>query len=173
MLTFALESVEQCWPDVLALATQHWEGTATYRRHEPFNPSFTRYRDYNQAGYFRLFTARDGERLVGYFGIYLTTSMHSQLPMATEDTLFLHPDYRGGRNAIRFIRFVEAHCKDWGIHEIIFSCEIDNETGIQGLLKRLDYRLVIVQFSKLIDTPCADSAPTSMESTHVGTLSPS
>lgn len=173
MLAFAIESVEQCWPDVLALATQHWAGTATYRRHEPFSPSFSRYQSYNRLGYFRLFTARDGERLAGYFGIYVTNSMHSQLLMATEDTLFIRPEYRGGRNAIRFIRFVEAHCREWGVHEIIFSCEIDNETGIKGILELLDYRPVIVQFSKHLDPPCADSAPTSTESTHVGTSTPS
>ena len=152
-LTFQLEPVAQCWNEVLVLAEQHWQGTTTYRRHEPFAPSFDRYRACNEAGFFRLVTARDGARLVGYFGVYVTPSMHSQLLMATEDTFYLHPDYRGGRTALRFLKHIEALCQHWGVHEILFSCEQDNPTGIKGLLSYLDYVPVIVQYAKILPQP--------------------
>jgi len=155
---------------VLALAAQHWASTQTYRRHEPFCPSRERYESLNKAGYFFLFTARDAEKMVGYFGIYVTPSMHSQLLTATEDTLYLAPSYRNGRNALKFLRYVEAWCRDRGVHELLFSCEVDNTSGIHGLLTMLHYQPVIQQYSKLLDnpenraqnstqhsTPCADS----------------
>lgn len=174
-LVFAKESVEMAWDEVFALAQQHWAGTRTYRRHEPFCPSKERYQACDQAGFFHLFTARDGERLAGYFGVYVTQSMHSQLPMAMEDTFFLHPDYRGGRNAIRFIRFIEEQCQAFGVREILFSCEIDNESGIKGLLTRLDYVPVIVQYSKHLALPTrADSAhDSSVEGSDVRTVASS
>lgn len=153
MLHFGIEPVERCWNEVMELAHQHWAGTKSYRRHEPFNPSYARYLSCNQSGFFQLFTARDGERLAGYFGVYITESMHSQLRMATEDTFFLRPDYRGGRNALRFLRFIEKQCAEWGVKEIMFSCEADNESGIKGLLALLDYRPVIVQYSKHLSIP--------------------
>lgn len=149
-LTFQVESVSQCWNEVMVLAQQHWAGTRSYRRHEPFNPSFERYNACNQSGFFQLCTARDGAVMAGYFGVYLTTSMHSQQPMAVEDTFFLAPSYRGGRNALRFLRFIEAQCQHWGVQELLFSCEADNETGIQGLLKRLDFSPVIMQYAKYL-----------------------
>lgn len=158
MLTFQIEPVEHAWNQVMELAVVHWAGTKSYRRHYPFNPILQRFAAIERVGMYRLFTARDGEKLVGYFGVYLAASMHSQHRMATEDTFFLHPDYRGGRNAIRFLKHIEAQCREWGVEEIMFSCEQDNETGIQGLLKLLDYQPVIMQFSKQLQPiPSADS----------------
>jgi GNAT superfamily N-acetyltransferase len=167
-LVFTLEPVERCWNEVMVLAEQHWAGTKSYRRHEPFQPSFERYDACNKQGYFQLFTAREQGVLVGYFGVYLTPSMHSQRLMATEDTFYLSPDYRGGRNALRFLKHIEQQLRDWQVHEIMFSCEIDNETGIKGLLEYLDYSPVIQQYSKYL-SPSADSATTSTnEVQHVG-----
>jgi hypothetical protein len=49
----------------------------------------------------------------------------------------------------------------------MFSCEIDNETGIKGLLTFLDYSPVIQQYSKYL-SPRADSAqPTSTEASRL------
>lgn len=164
-LTFQIETVEQAWNEVMILATQHWAGTRTYRRHEPFCPSFDRYQACNQSGFFQLFTARDGKVLAGYFGVYVTDSMHSQKRMATEDTFYLAPAYRGGRNALRFLRFIEAQMQAWGVRELMFSCEIDNESGIKGLLAKLDYLPVIVQYSKQLAVlpPASDTGLAPME----------
>ena len=114
-LTFQIETVETCWNEVMILASQHWAGTKSYRRHEPFCPSFERYHACNQSGFFQLFTARDGEKLAGYFGLYLTQSMHSQKTTVVEDTFFLSPEYRGGTNAYRFLKMVKAQCTAWGL----------------------------------------------------------
>jgi len=146
-LTFQIEPIAQAWNELMVLVSEHWAGTKSYRRHEPLNPSYERYKACNESGFLVFFTARDRERLAGYFILYLTTSMHSQLSMAVEDTFFLSPPYRGGTNAYRFLKMVKAQCQAWGVHEILFSCEIDNETGIQGLLKKLDFIPVIVQHS--------------------------
>lgn len=159
MITFQIERVADCWDDIAPLIRKHWEGTKTYRRHEPFNPDRERYIAYNEMGFFHLITARHGLLLIGYFGVYITKSMHSQIPMATEDTFFLHPEYRGGRTAIRFMRYVESYCFNLGVDELLFSCEIDNETGIKKILTFLDYEPKILQFSKhLRSTHGADSA---------------
>jgi GNAT superfamily N-acetyltransferase len=158
MLTYQLESVDRCWNQVMELAVVHWAGTKSYRRHYPFNPSFERYREANQQGFFQLLTARDGERLAGYFGVYLSPSMHSQHVMMTEDTFFLHPDYRGGTTALRFLKHILEQARAWGVQEIMFSCEADNDTGIQRLLTRLDFEPVIMQYSlRLTQVPPADS----------------
>ena len=120
-LTFQEETVESCWDELYPLALTHWNGTTSYRRHEPFNPSRQRYADFNRCGFFKLLTARDGARLAGYVGLYVTNSMHSQKKMATEDTFFLHPDYRGGRNAFRFLTYIEGFCRSQGVEELLFS----------------------------------------------------
>jgi GNAT superfamily N-acetyltransferase len=170
MMTLQLERVEQVWNEVMALAALHWQGTKTYRRHYPFSPSYERYKACNESGFYQLITARNEQgQLVGYFGLYLSRSMHSQHLMLTEDTFFLHPDYRGGRYALRFLQHIEQQAKQWGVEEIMFSCEDDNQSGIKKLLLHLEYEPVITQFSKRLSSPRADSAVSeSTEAAHVG-----
>lgn len=156
-MEFSCESISSIWDEALSLARIHWAGTKGFRRHEPFQPVLGRYLAYENARAFRAYTARDGEKLVGYFGIYITPSMHSQRLTATEDTFFIHPDYRDGFNAIRFIKYVERDLFGLGVHEILFSCEIDN-TVANKLLTFLRYTPVIQQYRKLLQSS-ADSAP--------------
>lgn len=156
MITFACEPVATVWDEAMALAHTHWEGTKGYRRHEPFNPSYERYNAANVQGYFYVFTARDAGKLIGYFGIYVTPSMHSQVLMAQEDTFFIHPDYRDGFNAMRFIKHVERELAAVGVQEILFSCEMDNAVA-NKLLTFLKYEPVIQQYRKRL-VPRADSA---------------
>jgi len=161
MIALQVERVVDCWDELYLLTRQHWEGTKTYRRHEPFNPDRSRYIQYNDMGFFHLITARDAGKLVGYFGIYITSSMHSQLRMATEDTFYVHPDYRQGRLALRILKYVEQYCQVLGVHELMFSCEIDNQTGIKKLLKLMGFEEKVIQYSKhLAPSTSADSAAT-------------
>lgn len=161
MLTFQAEPMAAVWNEFIELAYQHWKSTKSYRRHQPFNPLFERYRQVNEIGFYTFFTARDHTRLAGYCGIYLSPSMHSQWLIATEDILYLHPDYRVGRNALRFMQYVETELQKRGVREGLFSCEIDNESGIKRLLEHLDYRPVIMMYSKLFNSPAADSGVSS------------
>lgn len=148
MLIFGIEPLSQCWNQVMELAADHHAGTTSYQRHWPFLPSLERYQACEAAGFFTLMTARDHGKLVGYFGVYVTASMHSQHLMMMEDTFYLKPSHRGGRNALRFLQFIEDYAQERGVEEIMFSCEIDNSSGIQKLLEYLGYSPVIIQRSK-------------------------
>ena len=171
VIQFQEERVRDCWHELYPLAADHHASSQNYKRHEPFAPSRDRYVSYNESGFYRLLTARDHGVLVGYFGVYLTQSMHSQLPMAQEDTFYLSPSHRGGRNALRFLRFVEDFiAKETGQQaEILFSCEQDNISGIHKLLKLLDYIPVITVYSKHLSTRADSAEPTRREAAHVGT----
>lgn len=169
MLLIQMERVEDCWAEVMALATLHWEGTKTYRRHYPFKPDYEKFKFCNEQNIYHLFTVRTREKqLVGYAGFYVAYSMHSQHLMATEDTFFLHPDHRGGRTALRFLQHIENQCQQWGVEELLFSHEQDNESGIHRLLNLLDFKPVIVQYSKRLSTvsPADSGQPSPTEATH-------
>lgn len=175
MIAIQTERVSRCWDEIDALAKLHWSGTQSYRRHEPYNPDTQRYFIHNHNGFFHLITARDDGKLIGYFGVYITPSMHSQLLTAVEDTFFIHPGYRQGRLALRILRFVEHYLAELGVREILFSCEIDNTSGIQGLLNLLDYEPVIMQYRKRLPQSGTDSAaaPATTGGDHVRSLSSS
>jgi GNAT superfamily N-acetyltransferase len=158
-LAFAVESIAQSWPEFETLASIHWQEARDRRGNtEPFLLVRQRYESANETGFLRFLTAREDGRLVGYLVLYVTASMHSQIPLAVEDTFFLHPDYRRGRNALRFLQFMESQCRGWGVQKLLCSCETTNETGIVGLLTRLlDFRPAIMQYVKDLSTR-ADSA---------------
>lgn len=118
MIAFAVEPLSVCWDEMVKLASEHWKETEGYRHGQPFAPSFDRYNEYDKCGWYFEGTIRDDGVLVGYAGIYLTPSMHSQQVIATEDSLFILPSHRKGRNAIRFIKFLEDECRKRGAVEV-------------------------------------------------------
>jgi len=157
-LTFQIESLTKVWDEIMLLASQHWGETEGFRRGEPFAPSYDRYIQCEQTGFFVMFTARDGEKLAGYAGMYVTTSMHSQVLIAVEDQWFLLPEYRKGRNAIRMVKFVEAELAGRGVKALTMSAKISNGAG--RILEYMGYLPVSTQCFKVLKGR-ADSAQSS------------
>lgn len=132
----------------MVLAEAHWRETEMYRHGQPFCPSFDRYNSYDKAGWLVQYTARSEGKLVGYATMYLTPSQHTQLPIATEDTFFLLPDYRQGRNAIRFYQFLEADLWSRGAVEIMMTVKLTNGAG--RVLEYLGFTETAKQYTKQI-----------------------
>lgn len=146
MIVFAIEPLQPIWPQIVAIARMHWQETEGYRHGQEFNPDAFRYFQYNEIGFHVMFTARDQGRLVGYAGMYFTPSMHTQQLICTEDTWFLLPEYRKGRNALAFYKFVEAECVRRGVVEIGQTAKLTNGAG--KILEYLGYKPVSLQYSK-------------------------
>lgn len=138
----------------MVLASQHWHETEGFRRGEVFAPSLERYMQCEKIGFFIAFTARDGAKLCGYAGMYLTKSMHSQAIISVEDEWFLLPEYRKGRNAIRLVKYVESELAKRGVTAVQMSAKISNGIGL--ILKYLQYEPVSTVYFKSIGR--ADSA---------------
>lgn len=132
----------------MVLAEAHWKETEMYRHGQPFCPSFDRYNAYDKAGWLFQYTARSEGQLVGYATMYLTPSQHTQLPIATEDTFFLLPEYRKGRNAIRFYRFIEEDLWQRGAVEIMMTVKLTNGAG--RVLEYLGFSETAKQYTKQI-----------------------
>lgn len=158
-LTFAIEPLSAVWNEWLELAALQWQETEGYRHNEVMNPSFNRYDQYEKMGCFLMFTARDGERLVGSCGVYLVPSMHTQMPLACEDTLFLRKEYRRGRNADEFLDWGEKELAKRGATRIDVSSKfvdrlnkktkkIESVPSTGLLLERRGYTKIGMQYSK-------------------------
>lgn len=161
MLTFAREKLPPIWPEILRMGREHWEETEGYRHGLTFNPDAYRYFQFNELPgvgelpFYSMFTARDGGKLAGYAGMYVTRSMHTQDVMATEDTWFLLPEYRKGRNALAFYKYIEEICRANGVIEIGMTAKLENGAG--RILEYLGYTHVSRQYSKFLQHR-ADSA---------------
>lgn len=144
-MIFAIEKLADCWDEIMVLASAHWCETEGYRHGQKYNPSFDRYNAYDTAGWLFQFTARDNGVLVGYSTMYLVPSMHTQLLLATEDTLFIAKSHRKGRNAVRFYQYIDTEMKKRGAYEVI----VTGKTPVaERILKFLDFQPIAVQYSK-------------------------
>lgn len=178
-LVFARESLATVWIEYTTMAANHWAETEMAAAGEPFAPSYERYAQYGDA--YSVFTVRDEGRLVGYCGMYLVASMHSQKLLATEDSWYLLPEYRKGRNAIRFYHYVEAEMQRRGAEKVTMTAAPYN--GACRIMEYLGYKLDCYKYSRdltiSLPTPNissgADSAMTNdtvMENDNVCTLAP-
>ena len=169
MITFHVEHINTIWDEIYPLAARHAQES---RPTEPFLPSRERYTRYAECGYYHIVTARDAGRLVGYFGFYLAPSMHSQRLHISGDSLYLDPSVRGGRTALRLIRYVEQYVhhlptREYDWCKITLTVDPIMHRAAKRLLHHLDYRPDCVQYSKRLLLPTgANSTMTSAVGTH-------
>lgn len=143
-LALAQEPLAEVWDEMIVNARLHWAETEMAAAGEVFAPSYARYAQYGDS--YLVFTVRDGGRLVGHCGMYLVASMHSQKLLATEDTWYLLPEYRRGRNAIRFYHFVEVEMRARGVEKITMTAAPYN--GACRIMEYLGYRLDCYKYSR-------------------------
>ena len=146
MTVFAVEPIAEVWDEVVGLAKQHYCETQLYRHSQPFNPSFERYKHYNEAGCYIQFTVRDAGRMVGYGGAYIMPSMHTQRIIATEDTWYLLPEYRKGWTALKFFRFMQEECRKRGAEDVTLTVPEGIGTGV--LCERLGYTKIATVYNQ-------------------------
>ena len=154
MIYFHIEPLEAAWAEIMALAEQHWTETEEYRHGQGFKPVYSRYAEYAACDWMFVVMVRDEGRAIGYAAMYVTPSMHTQKLVATEDTFFLLPEYRGKGLASDFVTFVEGECIRRGAVEVLFTAKAVNHVG--AILEHLDYLPVAVQYAKQLSR--ADSA---------------
>lgn len=136
-LVFQAERGARILDELEVLHAAHWSETEGYRGGLDMKPDVAACLLDEQQGRLIQLTARDAEtgRLVGNFRMYLGTSRHTSLLMATEDTLYLLPEYRAGRNALRFIQYMEYAVAMLGVVEV----QLDDKVGNPAVGKLLDF----------------------------------
>ena len=151
-LIFATEPLTQCWNEIVELGSAHWHETMEYYRDkQPFNPSFERYDSYAKAGWLVAFTVRDQGKMVGYGLMYVVPSMHTQSLIAVEDTMFILPEYRQGRNGLRLYEYVEQEMARRGVVEVIVTAKPGSAAC--RILEHLGCELINHQYSKHLAKP--------------------
>jgi len=153
MITYQKERLQDIWDELMDNAKSHWNETEGYRHDQVFNPDKERFFQYADMGLYHSYTARDSEKddlLVGNITMYVTPSMHTQLLVAAEDTMFIRKEYRGKRIYYKLFKMVEEEMWDMGVYEINLSTKVVNDAG--GLIERMGYTHVANQYSKSADS---------------------
>src|SRR5574343_37303 len=90
--TFQAERISDVLGELHELHRLHWQETEGYRAGVMMNPDYEAMKDAESAGRMIQFTARREGAVVGNLRMYLSNSLHTQRLIATEDSLFVHPD---------------------------------------------------------------------------------
>jgi GNAT superfamily N-acetyltransferase len=133
-LTFAAERFAHIREELEPLHAQHWSETEGYHRGIPLRPSYG---------------AILVDELDGRLRLYLSVSRHTSQRIATEDTIYLLPEYRGGRNAQRFIQFAEDCLRALDVSEVYLDTKHSNQAASR-LLGFMGYEEIATRRHKIL-----------------------
>ena len=127
----------------------HWQETEKHRYGLSMRPDYLAFIARERAGNLLQFTVRTyaGE-LVGNLRMFLAVSLHTQTRYASEDTVFIKPEHRGGYTVMALLRFAEDCLRGLGITEIRFTTKHVNRVDV--LMRRAGYQPVATEFVKFL-----------------------
>lgn len=106
------ESLTSVKEDLKPLLQKHWEMVALNQGKIKLNPDWKEYARLDAAGILRIFTAREDDKLVGYCVLLVSQSIHyKDHKFASNDVVFVLPEYRSGATGYKLIKYAEDHCK--------------------------------------------------------------
>ena len=147
VMLFQQEFFSDCYDEAKELLNMHYEEIALNKDFIKLNPSIEQYEDAERLGILKIFTARDEGKIVGYFAVLVTRSLHYQDHLyATNDVIFLHPDHRKGFTASKLIKFsIECLVQD-SVSVLFINTKIHKPFDL--LLQRLGFKHVENVYSK-------------------------
>ena len=149
-LTFRAEHLVDILDEIAPLHEAHYRETEGYHRGIPLRPNIAAALADERRGRLLQLTARHDGRLVGNFRLYVTDSRHTSRLIAVEDTIYLLPEYRIGRNGLRFVQYMEACVRLLGVSEVYLDDKVANPAAGK-LLQHLGYTHVANRRHKLLE----------------------
>lgn len=129
-LQFQRENITGLWEELEPRLRDHWTEIATWLDID-LDPDTDAYAALEEADMLRVFTARTAAgRLVGYAAYFVRSHLHYQHSrQASQDVLYLAPEYRRGRAGIRLIRYVDAALAAEGVQVVYQHVKAAHDFG--------------------------------------------
>ena len=148
-LEFKQEFINDVKPEIVNLINLHWEEIALNKDVIKLNPDWKSYYNLEDNNKLKIFTARYDNVLIGYFIVIISVHLHYKDHLfATNDILYMHPDYRKGFAGIKLIKYAERCIKEDGISVMTINVKEHKSFGV--ILERLDYTPVETVYSKAL-----------------------
>ena len=140
-MNYQQEFLDQVENDILALLDLHYKEIALNQDKIKLNPDWDVYRALEEQGRLKIFTARDGSTLVGYFVVVVGVNMHyKDHTFACNDIIYLHKDYRKGFAGIKLIKFAKKCLTEDGVSVLTINTKVHQP--FDKLLDRLGFNLI-------------------------------
>lgn len=120
MIICQQETLDQVLAEIVPLLVEHYEEIAWMKEKIPFDPDWDGYRKLEALGMLKIYTARDGARLVGYAIYLVSKSLHYKTTtMAKNDVFYIDPAARGTMASANLNKFAEARLKEAGAQMVV------------------------------------------------------
>ena len=134
----------ELWAEIQPLFRKHYDEIATFKD-IPMTPSYQAYEAASKANNLRCFNVRTVEgELIGYAWYFLAPSLHYWPNLyATEDILYLLPEYRGSGIAIKLLEHTHTQLKAEGVKVVMLHTKVKEGQNFGPMLKRkFGYELI-------------------------------
>ncbi len=149
MITYQEELVENLIEELKPLLVKHWDELANHKDTRPLNPSFDYYIRLSQAGKFKIITARDADRLIGYVCYVIAPNPHYiDWLYAVCDVYFIDPEYRYQGVGADLFKYAEEFLKMLGVKSTTAHVKVNHPHD--ALFTSAGYVLVERHFEKVL-----------------------
>lgn len=148
-ISYQQEFLVSCRQEAQELIQEHWEEIARNKEKIKLDPNWEAYEVLEEAGVFRIFTARADGKLVGYFAVLVMKHLHYKGDtFADNDVLFLKKEYRKGLTGVKLIKFAEACLRNDGVAVLNINTKAHKPFDL--ILSRLGYEQADRIYSKYL-----------------------
>ena len=149
MITYQQEFLTTARPDAQKLLEDHWEEIALNKGKIALNPDWEAYEALESSGKLKIFTARDDDRLIGYFVVIVGVNLHyKDHVFAANDILYLSKEHRKGRTGLKLIKFAEKCLKKDGVSVLSINTKVHKP--FDSLMEYMGFNLIERVYSKYI-----------------------
>lgn len=156
-VTFQVERFADVLDELHSLHEAHFAETDRYRGHLGLAPDYEAMKAEDRAGTMVQITARQDGEMVGHIRLYIRRGRHTGTLHAMEDAMYLKPEVRGGRTALRMVQYSEAVLRALGVLEVRATAKLSN--GAARFLEGAGYKPVATELVKFLKEP--DDGPAS------------
>ena len=138
MILFHVEQLKDCASEAMPLIEAHWQEIALHQDTIQLNPNWQQYFRLEEEGKLHVYTAREDDKLVGYFVMIVVPHLHySDHSFAHNDVIYVDPEYRKGFTAWRLIKFATEQLELAGVSVMMIN--IKRHKPFDKLLQRLGF----------------------------------
>lgn len=149
MTVYGLDSFVGIREEIEPLLDDHWEEIALNKDTIKLNPDWEKYATLDANGLLRVFTARNDGKLIGYFVVILSVSLHySDHVFAHNDIIFLAKGSRKGMTGVKLIKYAEKHLTQEGVKQLFINTK--RHQPFDPILERLKFCEVEKVYAKIL-----------------------
>lgn len=146
VVLFQREPIGSLWPELLPLATAHWR-EVRWDLDSEANPDQAKLAAADDAGVYRIFTARQDGELIGYAAYWIAHHTQNSTSLeADADAIYLRPDRRIGRTGTDLIKYADEALRAMGVRMVYQHVRGARDFG--PVLERLGYEPIETVYAR-------------------------